>query len=254
MSDSTRTNRDESVPASKSADCRHPRASLNPICYQMQSDKHLLSGNGRGLACGFEASSGNRMPPCLLSEQQHTVVDLDRVRRVALMVTPHATDSVIDQAWEAVSTIRAILKQQSVPMTVTMQTVFVRSADDIPTFRNLFQAYFGDRTPTTNFIVQPPCDGQALAIEAWASGGDDVDIHFPAPDVVTVSYDDLALDLRGRDLAARRPPRRPTRNRRTCLNSWPQRLEIGWRDVPRRSPRVVVPGRNHGDGTGCGGE
>ncbi len=97
----------------------------------------------------------------------------------------------IDQAWEAVSTIRVILKQQSVPMTLTKQTVFVRSADDIEAFRKLFEAYYGNRVPATSFIVQPPCGGQALAIEAWALGGDDVDVQFPLPDVVTVAYDGL---------------------------------------------------------------
>ena len=72
---------------------------------------------------------------------------------------------------EAVSTIRAIMMQQSVPMTVTMQTVFIRSLDDAPKIRRLMEAYYGDRMPTTSFIVQPPCGGQALAIDgtqnAW---------------------------------------------------------------------------------------
>jgi enamine deaminase RidA (YjgF/YER057c/UK114 family) len=72
-----------------------------------------------------------------------------------------------------------------------MQTVYVRSAEDVPAFRKLFQAYYRDRMPTTSFIVQPPCGGQALAIEAWALGGDEVDIRFLSPEVVTVSYDSL---------------------------------------------------------------
>ena len=76
-------------------------------------------------------------------------------------------------------------------MAVTMQTVYVRSAEDVPSLRKLFQAYYRDRMPPTSFIVQPPCEGQALAIEAWALGGDDVDIRFLSPEVATVSYDYL---------------------------------------------------------------
>ncbi len=39
--------------------------------------------------------------------------------------------------------------------------------------------------------MQPPCDGQALAIEAWALGGEDVDVRFLGPEIVTVEYDGL---------------------------------------------------------------
>ena len=119
------------------------------------------------------------------------MIDLEKVGRLALMITPQGDGEVVDQAWEAVSTIRAILKQQSIPMTVTSQTVFLRRAEDADTCRKLFAAYFGDRVPATNFIVQPPCGGQALAIEAWALGGEGVDVQFPQPNVVTVAYDGL---------------------------------------------------------------
>ncbi len=39
------------------------------------------------------------MPPCLLCEQTHTVIDLESIHRVALMVTPQPTGDVIEQAW-----------------------------------------------------------------------------------------------------------------------------------------------------------
>lgn len=162
------------------------------ICYRMEPAKQMLGGEPCRHDCDpVSLGGGNKMPPCLLSDQQHSVINLDRVCRVALMVTPQKGSDAIDEAWEAVSTIRVILKQQSVPMTVTKQAVFVRSADDIESFQRLFRAYYGERMPATSFIVQPPCGGQALAIEAWALGGEDVDVQFPATDVVTISYDGL---------------------------------------------------------------
>jgi enamine deaminase RidA (YjgF/YER057c/UK114 family) len=127
----------------------------------------------------------------LLSHQHHVVVDMEGVHRVALMVTPDPNQSAIDQAWEAVSAIRAIMKQQPVSMDVTMQTVFIRSADDVPAFSRLFHAYYGQRLPATNFVVQPPCGGQALAIEGWAFGGDDVHVEYLSRELVTVTYDSL---------------------------------------------------------------
>lgn len=131
------------------------------------------------------------LPPCLLSEQQHSVIDLEKICRVALMVTPEANGDVIDQTWEAISTIRAVLKQQPSPMTVTTQTVFLRRAEDEVVCRRLFEAYFGQRMPATSYIVQPPCGGQSLAIEAWALGGNNVNVEFMSPDVVAVTYDGL---------------------------------------------------------------
>lgn len=131
------------------------------------------------------------MPPCLLSDQQHSVIDLEKICRVALMVTPESNGDVVDEAWEAISTIRAVLKQQPSPMTVTTQTVFLRRAEDEVVCRRLFAAYFGQRMPATSYIVQPPCGGQSLAIEAWALGGTNVNVEFLSPDVVTVTYDGL---------------------------------------------------------------
>lgn len=163
------------------------------VCYRMEPAKRMLSGvQCPNPACPalYPANRDNN-PPCLLCDQSHTVIDLGKIRRVAMMITPQAQGDVIDQAWEAVSTVRAILKQQARAMTVTSQTVFVRQASDIEQFRRLFQAYFGGRMPATNFVVQPPCGGQALAIEAWAIGGEDVDIQFPQPDVVSIAYDGL---------------------------------------------------------------
>lgn len=162
------------------------------ICYRMEPTKRML--------CRFQcapgtptphSTNGNHVPPCLLSDQSHTVIDLEKVRRVALMVTPQSSGAIVDQAWESISTIRAILKQQPAPMTVTSQTIFMQRAEDIEPCRQLFRAYFGARMPATNFVLQPPCGGQLLAIEAWAIDGDGAVVQFPRPNMVSVAYDGL---------------------------------------------------------------
>lgn len=164
-----------------------------------------LDGNGRwedaprrgaaetgGGACPqMRHAETSHLSSCLMSEETHTLIDLGRVRRLALMVTPEVSGEVRDEAWEAVSTVRAILKQQSRPMRVTLQTVFLRRAEDELPCRRVLEAYFGSQMPATQFVVQPPCGGQSLALEAWAIGGDAVTVQYPAPDVVTVNYDGL---------------------------------------------------------------
>ena len=162
------------------------------ICYRMEPAKRMLAQHACARDCAAPLSNDlPDVPPCLLCSQQHSVIDLEKVCRVALMVTPEATGDVTDEAWEAVSTIRAVLKQQAGPMTVTMQTVFLRRAEDEAVCRRLFEVYYGDRLPATSFVVQPPCGGQSLAIEAWALGGQNANIEFLAPDVVSAEYDGL---------------------------------------------------------------
>ena len=126
MSESINPIRGDAVSDAKSVD-HQSEGSRDAICYRMEPAKQMLTGEACGDDCDASDDT-NKMPPCLLSDQQHSVVHLDRVTRVALMVTPQPDGEAIDQAWEAVSTIRVILKQQSVPMTLTKQTVFVRNA------------------------------------------------------------------------------------------------------------------------------
>jgi len=207
-----------------------------PICYRMEPAKRMLAQ----LACARDCASPPSgdlpdVPPCLMSRQQHSVVDLEKVCRVALMVTPEATGDVADEAWEAVSTIRAVLKQQPGQMTVTMQSVFLRRAEDEAVCRRLFEAYYGDRLPATSFIVQPPCGGQSLAIEAWALGGRNADIKFIAPDVVSAEYD----GLRWIHLGGITPPKNltsPYKQSRHVFEEMVTRLE----DLAEASLRDVV--------------
>ena len=158
----------------------------------MEPSKRLLTGETCPPACPrhLEANVAG-IPPCLLGAQRHTVLDLEKICRVALMVVPQTTGDFIDQAWETLSTIRAVLKQQTETMTVTVQTVFLRRAEDSIACERLFHAFYGDRMPVTNFVVQPPCGGEALAIEAWAVGGTAAEIQFHDGNTVSVAYDGL---------------------------------------------------------------
>jgi enamine deaminase RidA (YjgF/YER057c/UK114 family) len=131
------------------------------------------------------------LPPHLLGYQHHTVIGYDGLTRLALMVTPEGRGGFRDQAWEALSTLRAILMQQSEPMAVTMQTVFVDDAANVPAAQKLFEAYYGEQMPLTLYVVQPPCDGRGLAIEAWAISTRTATIGYFGPHLVTVSHNDI---------------------------------------------------------------
>lgn len=171
-----------------------------PICYRLAADRHLLDGGCAVTGCSHryasrgEATSGlvdHDIPPCLLGLQHHTVVGYDGIRRVALMVTPEGGGDFRDQVWEVMSTIRAILRQQNEPMALTVQTVFINEAANVPLARRLFEAYYGEHMPLTLFVVQPPCDGRGLAIEAWAISTRTARVEHRGPFLVTVEHDGL---------------------------------------------------------------
>ncbi len=196
ISDGTRpmndSRRPDSGPLERQTDSLGEQPSPRAVCYRMEPVRQMPSHGSCTESCGGPGEhSPNHMPPCLLSDQQHTVMDFGSVHRVALMVTPQIKGRTLDQAWEAMSTLRVILNQQPVPMTLSMQTVFVRSPDDIDPIRNLMSAYHGRQMPPTSFIVQPPCGGQSLAIEAWALGGEGITVERPAKDAMVVEYDGL---------------------------------------------------------------
>ncbi len=159
------------------------------VTHSLAPDRHLL---GRDAANSDRSQAAQReWPPHLIGEQHHTVIDLGKVKRLVMMVTPEQGASFKDEVWEAISTIRAILQQQDEPMAVTMQTVFMRDRAEVPIAKKLFEAYFGDEMPLTLFVVQPPCEGSRLAIEAWAVSTNSARVEYHSPDLVTVTYDDM---------------------------------------------------------------
>jgi enamine deaminase RidA (YjgF/YER057c/UK114 family) len=173
-----------------------PTPTETPICYHLAPDRRLLDAKCSVHSCqhrhpGAGASTTPDMPPCLMGVQHHTVIQVGEVKRLAVMVTPQCGGEFKDEAWEALATIRAILRQQNEPMEVTMQTVFLRDRDDVPMAELLFAACYGDKMPLTIFVVQPPCEGRGIAIEAWAVGTRHAQVAYHGEHLVTVDYDGM---------------------------------------------------------------
>ncbi len=162
-----------------------------PLCYHLAPDRRLLDASCLVQGCSHRTHGTPDMPPCLMGVQHHTVIDIGHVRRLAMMVTPQCGGDFKDEAWEALATIRAILRQQREPMEVTMQTVFLRSREDVPAAELLFEACYGEKMPLTLFVVQPPCEGRGIAIEAWAVGTTHAKVEYHNEHLVTVDYDGL---------------------------------------------------------------
>ncbi len=120
-----------------------------------------------------------------------SLVDLGDAARVALSLAPEGRGAFGEQAREVMVALRAILARQPAPMTVTVQTVFLQAAQDQAECEAVFAAHYGKDLPVTNFVTQPPCCGAALALEAWAIGGQDVRLERFGTQALAVSYDSV---------------------------------------------------------------
>ncbi len=115
---------------------------------------------------------------------QWAVIDMGKVTRLALMVTPLGRGPVHMQLGEALRSLRAVLEQQREKMTVTVQTVFLKDIHDQTLCEQILAARYVDEPPATTFVHQPPCTGAALAIEVWAIGGKETRVERPLPNVL----------------------------------------------------------------------
>ncbi len=121
--------------------------------------------------------------------RRQSYVNLGDCARVALMITPTGRGTFREQAWEALSAMQAMLDKQPEPMSVTVQTVFLKDARNQPDYEQLLADLFGSNLPVINYVLQPPCGGAALALEAWAIGGQSVHVERFGPHTLAVAYD-----------------------------------------------------------------
>ena len=121
----------------------------------------------------------------------HSYVNLGDSARVALMITPQGRGTFGEQTREVVSVMRTVLEKQPEPMVVTVQTVFLKDPRDQAECERILSEFSLSQLPVTNYVLQPPCCGAALAVEAWAIGGKSVRVERFGPHTLAVAYDSI---------------------------------------------------------------
>ena len=105
----------------------------------------------------------------------YSVADLNHVRYVFLSaVSPDGAD-LRTQTLGALETIGDVIHEEATLGAIVRQAVFVRAPSDIEPCRQIIHEFYGTDLPATTYVVQPPCEGKRVAIEAWGvsrkSGG-----------------------------------------------------------------------------------
>jgi enamine deaminase RidA (YjgF/YER057c/UK114 family) len=96
-----------------------------------------------------------------------SVADLSHVRYVFASAVPRRGSGVLEEAGETLATIAEAIHGQGARGGIVRQTIFVKDPLQIETCREIIRGFYGDNLPATDFVVQPPCQGHWLAIEAW---------------------------------------------------------------------------------------
>jgi enamine deaminase RidA (YjgF/YER057c/UK114 family) len=109
---------------------------------------------------------------------QHSLVESDGVRRIFATACPLFSGITLrEQTEAALEELRAFLQETDAAAQVVNQTIFLRNLNDIDECRAIIEAFYGTDLPATTYIVQPPCEGRLILIEAWALGGSEEVLH-----------------------------------------------------------------------------
>jgi enamine deaminase RidA (YjgF/YER057c/UK114 family) len=105
------------------------------------------------------------------------------------MLTPTKRGAFREQFAEVLADIESVLSRQGRPLQVTAQTVFLQNPKDQIACDRMMHEHFGANLPITNYVHQPPCCGAAVAVEAWAIGGEVVRIERFGERTIGIEYD-----------------------------------------------------------------
>lgn len=120
---------------------------------------------------------------------QVSLVEVGRSKRLAVMITPESRGGFSEQLREVFTALRAALTHAPVRMSVSSQTVFLRDPARQQEWESASQGFYGSDCPVTAVVHQPPCSGAELALEAWAIGGDTVQLRRHTAHALTLDYE-----------------------------------------------------------------
>jgi len=97
----------------------------------------------------------------------HSVADLNDVRYIFFSAAPRGGSDLSEQAHDALETIARVIHQEGAGGTIVRQDIFIRDHSQIEACKKIVREFYGEDLPATAYVVQPPCEGKLLAIEAW---------------------------------------------------------------------------------------
>ncbi|MBM4033509.1 MAG: dioxygenase [Planctomycetes bacterium] len=97
----------------------------------------------------------------------YSVADLTQVRYLFVSGAPRDGADFFEQAYGALTAVARVMHEEGARGGIVRQDVFIRDHALIPDCKKIIEEFYCDEMPATDYIVQPPCGGKLLEIEAW---------------------------------------------------------------------------------------
>jgi len=97
----------------------------------------------------------------------YSIADLTQVRYLFVSGIPRNGADFFEQAYGALTAVARVMHDEGARNGIVRQDVFIRDHALIPDCKKIIEEFYGDALPATDYIVQPPCGGKLLEIEAW---------------------------------------------------------------------------------------
>jgi enamine deaminase RidA (YjgF/YER057c/UK114 family) len=117
------------------------------------------------------------------------VVEPKGVRHVFAAAVPRQGTTLDEQTHDALRTIEDVVRDEGTHGSIVQQAVFMRDICQIDQCRAIINDFYGPNLPATTYIMQPPCDGKLVSIEAMGVGQGDVQIERLGERMVVTHHD-----------------------------------------------------------------
>ena len=107
----------------------------------------------------------------------YSVFEPNGVRHVFAAAVPRQGTTLDEQTHDALKTIEAVVREEGTHGKIVHQAVFMRDLSQVDQCRAIINDFYGPDLPATTYIMQPPCDGKLVSIEAMGVGGDQTDLR-----------------------------------------------------------------------------
>ncbi|HUT33707.1 MAG TPA: Rid family hydrolase [Planctomycetota bacterium] len=97
----------------------------------------------------------------------YSIADLTQVRYLFVSGIPRNGADLFEQAYGALTTVARVMHEEGARGGIVRQDIFIRDHALIPDCKKIIEEFYCDDLPATDYIVQPPCGGKLLEIEAW---------------------------------------------------------------------------------------
>lgn len=96
----------------------------------------------------------------------YSIVEWNHVRHVYVAAVPRSGTTLREQADDALRIIAAVNDVHGAAGSIVHQAVYVANPDHMEECRAIIRNFYEDAMPCTSYILQAPCNGKLLAIEA----------------------------------------------------------------------------------------